>query len=114
MDDQFMYSAHMSRRTHRARADLLCTSTMDCWLVIDDRWRRIIRKEKLPVGTDLLRRFLVEMLAYHDNGWHLHQFTSDWAHFYASKDGTQHYFQITSLDPDLPRISTDLNFFKRP
>jgi hypothetical protein len=98
----------MSRRTpHRARAEILEVSKIDCWLVVDDPWRRIIRTEKLPAGTDLMRRFLVELLDYHDKGWRLHDFSTFAAHFFASKEGElKHYVQITSADPTAPSSTT--------
>jgi hypothetical protein len=94
----------MSRRTYRARAEILEVSKTDCWLVVDDPWRRIIRSEKLSAGTDLMGRFLEELLAYHDKGWRLQAFTSEWAYFFATKDGTKHHVQITVDDPSIPKL----------
>jgi hypothetical protein len=104
----------MSRRSpYRARAEILEVSKIDCWIVVDDPWHRIIRIEKLPAGTDLMRRFLVELLAYHDKGWRLHDFSTFGAHFFASKEGEQkQYVQITSMDPALPKPSSTSNFFR--
>ena len=90
------------RRRHRPRADLFGPPNSDHWLVIESPWHQVIQWSKLPAGLDLLRYFLELLLRYHSEGWKLHEFSSYWAHFYASKEGRQYYVQITCIDPQLP------------
>lgn len=92
-------------RHHRARADLFTLSDRDHWLVVEDQWHRVMRAERLSAGADLLRHYLQLLLEYHDGGWKLHEFSSYWGYFYASRLGEQHYVQITSVDPALPKAS---------
>jgi hypothetical protein len=91
------------RSTRRARAEIYEQSHLDCWLVVGDPWHKIIRSEKLPAGTDLMRRFLAELLRYHDSGWKLNEFSSHTAHFFASKKDDKHYVQIVVSDPAVPK-----------
>lgn len=57
----------------------------------------------LPVGTDLMRAFLAELLRYQDEGWRLNEFSSFSASFYATKEyQDKRYVYISTIDPATP------------
>ena len=97
-------------RKNRPRADDLGISTKPHWITVEDLWHKLLRSQLLPPGTDLMKTYLDLLVQYHNGGWKLNDFSSDWARFYASKDGEKHYIQVTSLDPALPKYlgPTDL------
>lgn len=90
-------------RKNRPRADNLGISTQPHWITVENPWHKLLRSQLLPPGTDLMKTYLDLLADYHNGGWKLHDFASNWAQFYASKDGEKQYIQITSGDPAGPK-----------
>lgn len=68
------------------RAALFDDRHRPTWIVATNPWHKIEEVRALPVGTDLMREFIVEALRYHDEGWRLVELSSFSAYFFASKE----------------------------
>jgi len=97
----------MARRHSRpTRADIFREGNRQTWLVAVGPCYEVLEARSLPPGTDILRTFLVELLSYHDAGWHLSEFDAGSGYFFASKEhAAQRRIYITIDDPTRPAQS---------
>lgn len=94
-------SAEMARRNRPPiRADIFKERRYPTWLVAEDPWQRILESRLLPVGTDLMRVYLSELLRHHDAGWYLSEFQSFSASFCEMKEHElKRYVYMSLVDP---------------
>lgn len=74
------------RHKRPARADIFKEGHRPTWIVVTDPWYKRLDVRALPAGSDLVREFLLELLRYHENGWHLSEFNSGSGYFFAAKE----------------------------
>lgn len=69
------------------RAHVFDESAHQVWMVAIDPWYKVVDARAIGVGADLMRTFIVELLAYHDAGWRPSDFGSKRERFFATKTG---------------------------